>query len=691
MQKLTINGIDVTVEDGTTVLQACETLGIEIPIFCYHPKLSIAGNCRMCLVEVESSSKPVASCSMPATNGMVVKTNTPLITHAREGVLELLLINHPLDCPICDQGGECDLQDITLKYGRGQSRFSLNKRAVKDKTMGPLIKPIMTRCIHCTRCIRFANEIAGVPEMAALGRGENMEITTYLGKALTSELSGNMIDICPVGALTNKPYAFHGRPWELTKTETIDVFDAVGSNIRVDSVGREIMRILPRLNEEINEEWISDKTRFAYDGLKQQRLDQPYIRQNGKLIPTTWENAFTFIKKNLDSLSGKEIAALAGDQADCESMMALKDLMISLESPHLDCRQDGTHWDNRNRSAYIFNTTIAGIEKADLILLIVTNPRYEAPLINARIRKRYLKSGLTHKLEIGMIGPKSDLTYPYEHLGEYAKTIREIIDGKHPFCKKLKAAKKPVLILGQGAMNRRDSLEILYLCQKISEEYNFIQKDWNGFNVLHTAAARVGGLDLGFLPQKGGLDTAGILGAAHNGKIKALYLLGADEIPMNELGNTFVIYQGHHGDKGAHRADVILPGAAYTEKSATYVNTEGRPQRTTQAILPPGQAKEDWRIIRALSEVLGHSLPYATGEDIQRRLIEVNIHFKNIDKITPSPWEIIPLGTPETLSQLAFQLPITNFYCTDPISRHSTTMAHCTALLPKQEQKEQYE
>jgi NADH-quinone oxidoreductase subunit G len=681
MPKLTINEIEIDVEEGSTVLQACEKLGIEVPVFCYHPKLSIAGNCRMCLVQMGTSPKPIASCSMPATEGMVIKTDTPVVKKAREGVLEFLLINHPLDCPICDQGGECDLQDITQNYSRGKSRFSLNKRAVKDKPMGPLIKTIMTRCIHCTRCIRFANEIAGSPEMGACGRGEDMEITSYLGKAITSELSGNMIDICPVGALTSKPYAFHGRPWELTKTESIDVHDAVGSNIRIDSRGREVMRILPRLNEEINEEWISDKTRFACDGLKQQRLDQPYVRQEGKLVPASWETAFAFIQQNLTGLAGKEIAALAGDQADCEAMIALKDLMTSLKSPHLDCRQDGTHWDTRYRGTYLFNTTIAGIEKADLILLIVTNPRHEAPLINARIRKAYLRSNLTNPLEIAMIGPAHDLTYPYEHLDDNAKMIRTILEGKHPFTAKLKAAKRPMLILGQGAMNRRDSFEILTLCQKIAEKYGFIQNNWNGFNALHTAAARVGGLDLGFHPQKDGHDTTGILTAAHKGHLKALYLLGVDEIPMADLGDTFVIYQGHHGDAGAHRADVILPGSAYTEKNATYVNTEGRPQHTIQAVQPPGDAKEDWRIIRALSEVLGHPLPYDTLEAIRDRLIAVNPIFGAIDQVIPSPWEMLPEGTPETLSQLAFQLPITNFYRTDPISRHSQTMANCTKSL----------
>lgn len=693
MPKLTINNTEIEVEEGSTVLQACEQLGIEIPVFCYHPKLSIAGNCRMCLVEMEKSPKPIASCSMPAANGMVIRTNTPMVEKARKGVLEFLLINHPLDCPICDQGGECDLQDITLNYGAGTSRFDLNKRAVKDKHMGPLIKTIMTRCIHCTRCVRFANEIAGSPEMGAFGRGEHMEIGSYLETAVTSELSGNMIDVCPVGALTSKPYAFHGRSWELTKTETIDVLDAVGSHIRVDSRGREVMRILPRLNEDINEEWISDKTRFACDGLARQRLDQPYIRLDGKLTPVSWEDAFDHIKQALAGIHGHEIAALAGDQADCEAMIALKDLMAVLGCSNIDCRQDGTHWwgnqggghridDPSYRSSYLFNTTIAGIEAADLVLLIAANPRHEAPLINARIRKRYLMGGL----ETGLVGPEIELTYPYDSLGSFAKTIKDIWQGSHPFCKKLQAAKRPMLILGQAAMNRRDSLEILHLCQQIAEKYGMIQDDWNGFNVLHTAAARVGGLDLGFVPASSGLATAEILTAAHHGSLKAIYLLGADEIPMSQLGNAFVIYQGHHGDAGAHRADVILPGAAYTEKNATYVNTEGRPQQAVQAVQPPGDAKEDWRIIRALSERLGHPLPYNTLKAVRERMTTENPVFGKPDQIMPALWRILPTGTPETLSQIAFNLPISNFYMTDPISRHSLTMAQCAQAFEQKRQ-----
>lgn len=682
MPKLTINDIEVDVEPGTTVLQACEALGVEIPVFCYHPRLSIAGNCRMCLVEMEKSPKPIASCAMPAADGMVIRTNTPMVEKARKGVLELLLINHPLDCPICDQGGECDLQDITLNYGRGSSRFELNKRAVENKHMGPLIKTIMTRCIHCTRCVRFANEVAGTPEMGAIYRGEHMEITSYLEQSLTSELSGNLIDICPVGALTNKPYAFHGRPWELTKTNSIDVMDAVGCHIRIDTKGRDVLRILPRLNEDINEEWISDKTRFAYDGLKKQRLDRPYVRKYGRLEPVSWNEALEVVGQKMKVLAPQEMAALVGDMADCEAIIALKDLWSKMGIPHLDCRQDGACHDALNRSSYLFNSTIAGIDQADLVFLIGTNPRIEAPIINARIRKRYL----TGKLTVGSIGLAHDLTYPYEHLGEQASVLKEILDGSHAFAALLKKAQYPVLIIGQGALVRRDSREILRLSQEIAEKYGLIHEGWNGFNVLHTAAARVGALDLGFVPQPGGMDTSGILTGCQKGPIKLVYLLGVDEIPANQFGDAFVIYQGHHGDQGAHRADVVLPGLAYTEKVATFVNTEGRPQRTSMAVSAPGDAKEDWKIIRALSEVVGRKLPYDTIAQVQRRLAEANPIFAHMDQIMPAYWKKNEQWTPETLSHLPFRMPIDNFYMSDPISRHSSIMAECVQALKENKQ-----
>ena len=672
MPKLTIDGIEIEVEPGTSVLQACEQLGIEIPRFCYHERLSVPANCRMCLVEMEKAPKPVASCAMPCADGMVIKTDTETVHKARRGVMEFLLINHPLDCPICDQGGECDLQDQAVAYGYDRSRYGENKRAVKDKYMGPLIKTIMTRCIHCTRCIRFVNEICGVADIGAVGRGEHMEITTFVEKAIASELSGNLADVCPVGALTSKPYAFTTRPWELRKTETIDVMDAVGSNIRVDTRGPEVMRVIPRTNEDVNEEWISDKTRFAYDGLKRQRLDRPYVRKNGKLQPATWAEAFAAVAAKVKGLPGSKIAAIAGDMADTESMLALKELMAGLGSTNIDCRQDGASFDASARAGYLFNSGIAGIEKADLILLIGTNPRWEGAIVNARIRKRYLMGGL----KVGVIGPQVDLTYPSTHLGNGPAALQDLVDGKGDFAEALKNAKRPMLILGQGAFQRADGPAIQAAARALAASSNMIQDDWNGFNVLHTAASRVGGLDIGFLPGEGGRGVAGILDGASKGEIEVVYLLGADEIDTAKLGSAFVIYQGHHGDAGASRADVILPGAAYTEKNATYVNTEGRPQLARQAAFPPGEAREDWKILRALSEQLGATLPYDSLTQLRRRLIEVNPVFGNIGRLTPAAWGAF--GTTGALDPAPFVSPITNFYMTDPISRASITMARCT-------------
>jgi NADH-quinone oxidoreductase subunit G len=673
MTKLTIDGIEVEVPAGTTVIQACDQIGVEIPRFCYHERLSIAGNCRMCLVEMEKSPKPVASCAMPVADGMVIKTDTPMVLKARKGVMEFLLINHPLDCPICDQGGECDLQDQALSYGFDRTRYHENKRAVTDKDFGPLIETHMTRCIHCTRCIRFATEVAGVEELGAIGRGEHMEITTYLEGAVSSEMSGNVIDLCPVGALTSKPYAFVARPWELKKTESIDVLDAVGSNIRVDTRGTEVMRILPRLNEALNEEWISDKTRFAYDGLKRQRLDRPYIRENGKLREASWPEAFDAIASALRATSGDKIAAIAGDLADCESMLALKDLLAALGSQNLDCRQDGTKLSPGHRSRYLFNTTIAGIEQADVCLLIGCNPRFEAPIVNSRLRKRYLMGGF----RVASIGEPVDLTFPVENLGAGLQTLAEVIVGKHPFTETLKSAKAPMVILGQGALTRADGAQILAAVAHFAQTAGPIKTGWRGFNVLHTAASRVGGLDLGFAPGKSGRDVAGILEGAKSGTIDVVYLLGADEIDTASLGDAFVIYQGHHGDAGAHRADVILPGAAYTEKAATYVNTEGRVQRTEQATTPPGEAREDWTILRALSQVLGHTLPYDNLAQIRARLGVVNPVFRTLDRILPAEWIPISPAAPPSGDAQAFRSPVENFYMTDPISRASVTMAKC--------------
>ena len=671
MPKLTIDGIEVEVENGLTVLQACEQVGIEIPRFCYHERLTIAGNCRMCLVEMERAPKPVASCAMPVGEGMVITTNSPAVKKMRQGVMELLLINHPLDCPICDQGGECDLQDQTVGYGFDRSRFTEEKRSVKDKTFGPLIRAMMTRCIHCTRCIRFSSEVAGVPEMGATGRGEHMEVGTYVEKALTSELSGNMIDLCPVGALTSNPYAFNARPWELEKTESIDVMDAVGSNIRIDAKGPEVMRIMPRLNEDVNEEWISDKSRFACDGLKRQRLDTPYVRRDGKLEPATWDEAFSAIADKVKGMDGSKFAAIAGDLACAESMTALKDLTMAVGSKNIDCRQDGAKLDASCRGGYVFNTTITGIEKADACLIIGTNTRKEAPIVNARLRKRYLMGGFS----AGMVGENVDLTFSCENLGAGTDTLSEIAEDKHSFAKVLKKARNPMLILGQGALTRSDGAAVLALARQIAEDNGMISDDWNGFNVLHTAAARVGGLDLGLTTG----DVGSILDGCGSGSVEVVYLLGADEIDTNKLGKAFVIYQGHHGDAGAHRADVVLPGAAYTEKNATYVNTEGRVQRTRLAVFPIGEAKEDWTILRALSEALDIKLPYDTLSEVRQRMIEINPVFGSDDQATGGDWGAF--GAKGSLNGESFISPISNFYMTDPISRASETMAQCVEAL----------
>ena len=674
MPKLTVDGQEVTVEPGATVLQACEAAGKEIPRFCYHERLSIAGNCRMCLVEMEKSPKPIASCAMPAADNMVIKTNTPQVKKAREGVMEFLLINHPLDCPICDQGGECDLQDQAMAYGFDRGRFHENKRAVKDKQMGPLIKTIMTRCIHCTRCVRFATEIAGVEELGATGRGEHMEITTYLEQAIGSELSGNLADICPVGALTHKPHAFAARPWELRKTESVDVHDAVGSNIRIDARGREVMRILPRLNEDINEEWLSDKSRYAVDGLKRQRLDRPFVREGGKLRPAEWSEAFQAIAARLKGQDGRRLGAIAGDLVEAESLLALKDLMAALGSPHLDCRQDGAKLPGGVRAGYLFNSTIAGIEAADALVIVASNPRREAALINARIRKRWLRGGL----RVGLIGQRAGLTYKYEHLGAGPQTLKELADGRHSFFEVLRGAKRPMLILGMAGLARPDGAAVLAEARRLAETAGLIREGWNGFNVLHTAAGRVAGMDLGFLPGESGLDTEGMLAAAERGELAALWLLGADELPMRRLGTAFVVYQGHHGDAGAHRADVVLPGAAYAEKDGLWLNTEGRPQLGRRASFPPGDAREDWTILRAFSEVIDKRLPYDTLADLRRRLFQLAPHFARLDAVEPAPWG--EFGRADRLDAAPFGVAVSDFHLTNPIARASGIMAECSRL-----------
>ncbi len=703
MAKVVIDGTELDLDPSLTLLQACEMAGAEIPRFCFHERLSIAGNCRMCLVEWVGAPKPQASCALsvsdlrPNRDGTpaVINTKSEYALRARAGVMEFLLINHPLDCPICDQGGECDLQDQAMGYGRATfNRFHENKRAVEDKYMGPLVKTIMTRCIQCTRCVRFATEIAGVSDLGATGRGEDMEITTYLEKALDSELSGNVIDLCPVGALTAKPYAFTARSWELRKTESIDVMDALGSNIRIDSRGREVMRILPRINEEVNEEWIGDKSRFIWDGLKRQRLDRPYIRSGGKLNPASWSEAFAAIATHLDGAKPESIGAIVGDLAAAEEIKALKDLMVSLGSPNIDCRQDGAKLQASPRQAYLFNATISGIEAADAALLIGTNPRWEAPVLNARLRK----SWINNDLKIANVGEAYDLTYPVEQLGVSPSVLEEIATGSHPFAKILSEATRPMLVLGQGALARSDGAAVLALAAQIASATGMIGPEgppseggWNGFNVLNSAASRVGALDLGFVPGEGGRDVEGILEGASKGEITFVYLLGADEIDMDRLGNAFTVYQGSHGDAGAHRADVVLPGAAYTEKSGLYANIEGRVQLAKRATFPPGHAKEDWAILRALSEILGKKLPYDDLDALRSAIIAEAPQFGERDCLVARPgadpniWQSI--GTPGPVdSAQPLRSAITDYYLINPLARASETMAECSRLFVQREQ-----
>ncbi|MGQ4273040.1 NADH-quinone oxidoreductase subunit NuoG [Terrihabitans sp. B22-R8] len=684
MAKIIIDGTEIDVAPETTLLQAAEQVGAEIPRFCFHERLSIAGNCRMCLVEVKGSPKPVASCAMavkdlrPGPNGEppVMNTRSPLVKKAREGVMEFLLINHPLDCPICDQGGECDLQDQAMAYGSDSSRFAENKRAVEDKYIGPLVKTTMTRCIQCTRCVRFSTEVAGVPDLGSIGRGEDMEITTYLEQAMTSELQGNVIDLCPVGALTSKPYAFTARPWELSKTETIDVMDALGSNIRVDARGREVLRILPRQNDDVNEEWISDKTRFVWDGLKTQRLDRPYVRVDGRLIPATWGEAFAAIAEKVRGAAPSRIGAIAGDLASVEEMFALRDLMDRLGVTNLDCRQDGAALDvGLGRAGYLFNPTVAGIEQADAILIVGSNPRFEAPVLNARIRKAWRLNGT----RIAVIGENADLTYTYDYLGAGLDTLRGLADGSVGFSEVLNGAKNPVVIVGQDALAGDQGVAVLALAARIAAAAGALSANWNGLAVLHKAASRVGGLDLGFVPGQGGLTASEMVQA---GTLDVLFLLGADEIEVP--AGAFVIYQGTHGDRGAHRADVILPGAAYTEKSGTWVNTEGRVQMGTRAVFPPGEAREDWAILRALSEVVGAKLPYDNLGALRAALYSAHPHFAAIDAIAPGDVAglqgLLDGPIPAAIAGSQFGSSSQSFYFSNPIARASALMAECAAL-----------
>lgn len=686
MAKIIIDQDEIDVPGEFTLLQACEAAGREVPRFCYHERLSIAGNCRMCLVEVKGAPKPVVSCAQqvkdqrPGPNGEppVVITKSPLVRKAREGVMEFLLINHPLDCPICDQGGECDLQDQAMAYGRGGSRFAENKRAIEDKYMGPLVKTAMTRCIQCTRCVRFMQEVAGVPELGATGRGEDMEITTYLEAALTSELSANVIDLCPVGALTSKPYAFNARPWELGKTETIDVMDALGSNVRMDSRGHEVLRVLPRLHEEINEEWISDKTRYSCDGLRRQRLDRPYVRDGAGLKPTSWDHALTRVAAAF-SAKPQRIGVIAGDLVSAEALKAAKDLMQALEVRNLDCRQDGARLNSDGpRQGWLFNSTLRGVEEADAILLVGTNPRTEAALLNARIRKAWR----AHEVRIALIGEQVDLTYPYEYLGRGPQTLQELAEGRHSFSEVLRAAKRPMLIVGQGALARADGAQVLRLAGKLAAACGLVkpQERWNGFNVLHTAAARVGGLDLGFTPGDGALDAAGMLEAAGRNDLDALLLLGADEVEAPAT-NAVVIYIGSHGERGASQADIILPAAAYSELNGMWVNTEGRVQYGRRAVLPKGEAREEWAILRALSARLGKTLPYDDLTALRRRLMADHPSFGGLDyapgALGAEEFDPSVLGADGPVGAEPFASPVRDFYQTNVVSRLSETMAAC--------------
>src|SRR5271170_4958321 len=680
MTKLIVDGKEIDVPPEYTLLQACEAAGAEIPRFCFQERLSIAGNCRMCLIEVVGIPKPQASCAMgvrdlmPNKDGSpkVLSTRSPMVRKAREGVMEFLLINHPLDCPICDQGGECDLQDQSMAYGLDSTRFHENKRAVEDKYLGALVKTSMNRCIQCTRCVRFITEVAGVPELGAIGRGEDMEITTYLETAMHSELQGNVVDICPVGALTSKPYAFAARPWELNKTESIDVMDALGCAIRIDTRGSEVMRILPRRNDDINEEWISDKTRHVVDGLRTQRLDQPYLRDSGQLRAATWTEAFRAIAAKVAAANPKRMGALVGDLAAVEEIFALKDLMTRLNVSNLDCRQDGAALDPAwGRATYLFNATIAGIDGADALLIVGANPRREATILNARIRQRW-RAG---KFPIGVIGPKADLTYTYDYLGAGPETLAAIT--RHSFADVLRKAERPMVLVGASAFARSDGAAVAALAAKAAVDLGAVKDGWNGYCVLHNAASRVGALDLGFVPGPGGLNARQM---AAYGTLDVLFLLGVDELDVAQ--GTFVIYIGTQGDRGATRADVVLPGAAYPEKSATYVNTEGRVQMATRAAFPPGDAREDWAILRALSDVLGKRLPYDSLVALRQAMFKAYPHLMRIGAIAP--------GDPADLNKLAAlggaadKAPllsgVEDFYFTNPIARASAVMAECSAL-----------
>ena len=663
MLKLKVNDIEVEVEEGLTVLQACEKAGAEIPRFCYHEKLSIAGNCRMCLVEMEKSPKPVASCAMPAADGMVIRTNTPKIEKSRKGVMEFLLANHPLDCPVCDQGGECDLQDQSMFYGIDKSRFKENKRAVPDKNMGPLIKTQMTRCIHCTRCVRFATEVAGVPELGAIGRGEDMQITTYLEQSVQSELSGNVIDLCPVGALTSKPYVFEARPWELKKTETIDVMDAVGSNIRVDTYDWEVKRVLPIINEDINEEWISDKTRYACDGLLNQRLDTPYIKYNNKFEKASWGEVYKIIKSKIENTNNKKICGFVGDLCNMEASFIFKEFLDrTINTRNYESRSFKTFIDSSIRENYIFNSKINGIEEADLILMIGTNPRYEATMINARIRKAFLNNN-TKIISLNNVG---DLTYPYESLDGNTQTLKDIFENNNELSKKIINSKKPLIIIGESFLRIRSAEYLFNSLKDFLKKNEKISSEWNPLNVLSVDAGTVGNLDLDIIDRNNKL-----LDEVKENKFEIIYLFGQDNLDFKKK-DEFIIYQGSHGDRGAEIADIILPGAAYTEQSGHYTNLEGKIQKAYKASYPPGDAKEDWQIINDLAEVMNNRKLFNDKEELESSMfnyLKIKQEQKNSD--------FIEKIEQKTFENEKIKVEFKDYYFSNVVARASKTMFEC--------------
>ena len=663
MLKLKVNDIEVEVEEGLTVLQACEKAGVEIPRFCYHEKLSIAGNCRMCLVEMEKSPKPIASCAMPAAEGMVIKTNTPKIEKSRKGVMEFLLANHPLDCPVCDQGGECDLQDQSMFYGIDKSRFKENKRAVPDKNMGPLIKTQMTRCIHCTRCIRFATEIAGVPELGAIGRGEDMQITTYLEKSIQSELSGNVIDLCPVGALTSKPYVFEARPWELKKTETIDVMDAVGSNIRVDTYDWEVKRVLPIINEDINEEWISDKTRYACDGLLSQRLDTPYIKYNNKFEKASWDEVFKIIKSKIQNTDKAKIAGFVGDLINMEARYIFNEFLErTIDTKNYESRSSDMFIDSSKRENYLFNSTINGIEESDLILLIGTNPRFEATMLNARIRKAYLKN----KVKIVSLNNLGDLTYPYKSLDGKTQTIKDIFENKNELTKEVIEAKKPIIIFGESFLKSKSAKFLFSSFKNFLLDNNKFTDDWNPLNFLPSDAATVGNLDLDIIDKKNEL-----IKNLNEHKFDLVFLMGQDNLKFNKK-NEFIIYVGSHGDNGAELADIILPGAAYTEQSGHYTNLEGKVQKAYKASYPPGDAKEDWEIINNLAEFMNNRKLFNDRDELESSMFNY-INLKKEKQESPSNSKVDLSDFEDEILKITYK----DYYFSNVIARSSKTMLNC--------------